>query len=96
MRQSIQDRSAWFILAYRTVSPVDFIYWGMLDEYCWAPGKYIAERVHKRTTNVKIHSDREKFVQLKIQQLQEYCYFELGEDIQVNYEEEQYREPDRS
>lgn len=44
MRQSIQDNSAWFNLACRSVTGLDIIYWNLLDEYCWGPRISIAER----------------------------------------------------
>lgn len=34
MRQSIQDRSAWFNMACRMGLSVDLIYWDLLDEFC--------------------------------------------------------------
>lgn len=94
MRQSIHDRSAWFIYACRKVLYVDLVYWNMLDEYCWGPVSEWEERIHKITTNLMIHRDRENLLRLKIRQLQEY-YAELGEDNQVEYEEEEYRPPKR-
>ncbi|KAE8351836.1 kinase-like domain-containing protein [Aspergillus coremiiformis] len=86
MRKSIDDQSAWFILACRMVSSVDLIYWDLLDEHCWGPRSSIAERVHQ-FTNVAICADRENFVRHKINQLQEYCT-ELGVGTEVEYEEE--------
>lgn len=50
------------------------------------------ERIHQITTNAVIHRDRENLVRSKIRDLQEY-YTELGEDIQVEYEGEEYRPP---
>jgi hypothetical protein len=34
IRKSIEDKSAWFILAARMISSVDMIYWELLDEFC--------------------------------------------------------------
>lgn len=83
MRQSIDDRSAWFNLACRQPFSVDLIYWDLLDEYCWGPRS-------TRTMNFLMLRDREDFVRSKICQLQEY-YIELGKGIQVEYEEEESR-----
>ncbi|PKX90589.1 phosphotransferase family protein [Aspergillus novofumigatus IBT 16806] len=87
MRKTIEDKSAWFILAARMVSSVDMIYWELLDEFCWGPRSTIADRVHNVTTIPKKHKEREGFVRLKIRQLQEY-YTELGEETTLEYEEE--------
>jgi hypothetical protein len=83
MRKSIEDKSAWFILAARMISSVDMIYWELLDEFCWGPRSTIAERIHNVTTIPEKHKERERFVRLKIRQLQEY-YIELGEETTSN------------
>jgi hypothetical protein len=72
IRKSIEDRSAWFILAARMISSVDMIYWELLDEFCWGPPSSVAERIHNVTTIPEKHKKRERFVRLKIRQLQEY------------------------
>ncbi|GCB23217.1 hypothetical protein AAWM_06102 [Aspergillus awamori] len=95
MRQSIQDRSAWFNMACRMVPSVDMIYWDLLDEYCWGPRKSIAERVYNITTTPEMHKAREDLVKAKVEQLQQY-YMELGEDNIVTYEEEQFSEMEAS
>ncbi|OGM44481.1 hypothetical protein ABOM_006726 [Aspergillus bombycis] len=92
MREPIQTKSASFYLACRMVSSVDLIYWEMLDEFCWGPRVSVAERVRSFTTNVGIHSGREDFVRSKISQLKEY-YAELGEDIDIDYEEDRPNSP---
>ncbi|KAF7182706.1 hypothetical protein CNMCM7691_002367 [Aspergillus felis] len=89
MRKSIEDKSAWFILASRMVSSVDMIYWELLDEFCWGPRSSIAERIHNVTTIPEKHEERESFVRLKIRQLQEY-YTELSEETTVKYEEKSF------
>lgn len=91
MRQSIQDRSAWFNMACRMVPSVDMIYWDLLDEYCGGPRKSIAERVYNTTTTPEMHKAREDFVKVKIKQLQQY-YAELGDETVVSYEEERFSE----
>lgn len=95
MRQSIQDRSAWFNMACRMVPSVDMIYWDLLDEYCWGPRKSIARRVYNITTTPEMHKAREDFVKAKVEQLQQY-YMELGDDNIVTYEEEQFSEMEAS
>ncbi|KAL3475917.1 hypothetical protein BJX99DRAFT_270876 [Aspergillus californicus] len=85
MRQSIEDRSTWFILACRKIASVDLIYWDLLDEYCWGPRSSTADRAVAFTGMGEIHKGREDFVRLKIQQLREY-YEELGEETDVIYE----------
>ncbi|EAW19681.1 uncharacterized protein NFIA_027550 [Aspergillus fischeri NRRL 181] len=87
MQKSIEDKSAWFILAARMVSSVDMIYWELLDEFCWGPRLSIAERIRNVTTIPEKHKERERFVRLKIRHLPEY-YTELGEETTVEYEEE--------
>ncbi|KAJ0420502.1 hypothetical protein BJY00DRAFT_323757 [Aspergillus carlsbadensis] len=79
MGESIEDRSAWFMLACRKVASVDLIYWDLLDEYCWGPRSSMADRAHAFTGLGEMHRGREDFVRLKIQQLREY-YDELGEE----------------
>ncbi|KAF4161526.1 hypothetical protein CNMCM6936_003367 [Aspergillus lentulus] len=59
----------------------------LLDEFCWGPRSFIAERIHNITTIPQKHKEREGFMRLKIRQLQEY-YTELGEETTVEYEEE--------
>ncbi|GIK03864.1 hypothetical protein Aspvir_007939 [Aspergillus viridinutans] len=95
MRKSIEDRSAWFILAARMVSSVDMIYWELLDEFCWGTRSSIAERIHTVTTIPEKHKERERFVRLKVRQLQEY-YTELGEETTVEYEEERFTKPEET
>ncbi|RLL93707.1 hypothetical protein CFD26_100790 [Aspergillus turcosus] len=95
MRRSIEDKSAWFILAARMVSSVDMIYWELLDEFCWGTRSSIAERIHNFTTIPEKHKERESFVRLKIRQLQEY-YIELGEEMTVEYEEERFTKPEET
>jgi aminoglycoside phosphotransferase (APT) family kinase protein len=85
MRQSLEDRSAWFMLACRKVASVDLIYWDLLDEYCWGPRSSMAQRAHAFTGMGEMHKGREYFVRLKIQQLREY-HEELGEATDVVYE----------
>ncbi|RAQ50875.1 hypothetical protein AFGD_003458 [Aspergillus flavus] len=92
MRQSIEDKSAWFTLASHMVASVDLLYWDLLDEYCWGPRSSIAQRVRAITTSPEMHKRREDFVHLKIQQLQEY-YNELGVDNNVSYEPEPPLQP---
>ncbi|KAJ5573576.1 uncharacterized protein N7459_008003 [Penicillium hispanicum] len=87
MRNSIEDKSAWFILACRKVSSVDLIYWELLDEFCFGPRVSIPDRICHTTSGIEMHKNREEFVRRKIHQLQEY-YDELGEDIQVKYGED--------
>ncbi|PLB48360.1 hypothetical protein P170DRAFT_456904 [Aspergillus steynii IBT 23096] len=87
MRQSIEDKSAWFTLASHMVASVDLLYWDLLDEYCWGPRSSIAQRVHAVTTSPEMHKRREDFVHSKVQQLREYNQ-ELGNDINVSYEPE--------
>ncbi|KAL2799432.1 hypothetical protein BJX66DRAFT_333332 [Aspergillus keveii] len=82
MRQFLETRSAWFMLACRKVASVDLIYWDLLDEYCWGPRSSMAERAHALTGMGEMHKGREDFVRLKIQQLREY-YDELGEETDV-------------
>lgn len=94
MRQSLQDKSAWFMMACRKISSVDMIYWDLVDEYCWGPRATIAERVHQFTSNAKLHQHREDFVRMKIRELQEYNA-ELDRGDKVEYDEEDYgSEPD--
>ncbi|CEN62883.1 hypothetical protein ASPCAL09512 [Aspergillus calidoustus] len=85
MRQSLENRSAWFMLACRKIASVDLIYWDLLDEYCWGPRSSMADRAHAFTGMGEMHQGRENFVRLKIQQLREY-YKELGEETDVSYE----------
>ncbi|KAJ5093705.1 hypothetical protein N7456_009566 [Penicillium angulare] len=87
MRQSIEDRSAWFTLGARMVASVDLVYWDLLDEYCWGPRLSMAHRVHAVTTIPELHKRGEDFVRLKIQHLQEYNK-ELGVEDDVTYEPE--------
>ncbi|KAL4957743.1 hypothetical protein BDW69DRAFT_200067 [Aspergillus filifer] len=61
MRRSIEDRSAWFMLACRKVASVDLIYWDMLDECCWGPRSSMAERSHAFTGTGELHKGREDF-----------------------------------
>ncbi|GFF54980.1 hypothetical protein IFM51744_08511 [Aspergillus udagawae] len=89
MRRSVEDKSAWFILAARMVSSVDMIYWELLDEFCWGSRLSIEERIHNVTTIPEKHKERERFVRLKIRPLQEY-YAELGEETTIEYEEERF------
>ncbi|KAL4883965.1 kinase-like domain-containing protein [Aspergillus karnatakaensis] len=93
MRQSIQDKSAWFMLACRMVGSVDLIYWDLLDEFVWGPRSSIAERVRSVTATPEIHRGREDFVRLKIRQLREY-YQDLGETTDVDYEQENLVHPE--
>lgn len=85
MRRSIEDRSAWFMLACRKIASVDLIYWDMLDEYCFGPRSSMADRAHTFTGKGEMHKGREDFVRLKIHQRNEYHY-KLGEDTEVIYE----------
>jgi hypothetical protein len=85
MRQSLENRSAWFMLACRKIASVDLIYWDLLDEYCWGPRSSMAERAHALTGMGEMHRGREDFVRLKIQQLREY-YDGLGEATDIVYE----------
>ncbi|KAL3456634.1 kinase-like domain-containing protein [Aspergillus heterothallicus] len=87
MRRSLEDRSAWFMLACRMTGSVDTIYWDLLDEFCWGPRASVAGRVYTMTTTPEMHNDREQFVRLKIRHLQQYLE-ELGEESGVVYEPE--------
>ncbi|RAL11725.1 phosphotransferase family protein [Aspergillus homomorphus CBS 101889] len=85
MQRSIEDRSAWFMLACRKVASVDLIYWDMLDEYCWGPRVSMADRGHTLTGLGEMHRGREDFVRLKIRQRREYDR-DLGKETDVIYE----------
>lgn len=89
MRQSLQDKSAWFMMACRKVSSAHMIYWDLVDEYCWGPRASMAERVHQFTSSIELHQHREEFVRRNIRELEEYNA-ELGRDDNVEYEEEHY------
>lgn len=54
MRRSIEDNSAWFNLACRSVTCMNVIYWNLLDEYCWGPRSSVGERAHA-TTSTGMH-----------------------------------------
>ncbi|KAL5357110.1 hypothetical protein BJX96DRAFT_162862 [Aspergillus floccosus] len=62
MRQSIQDNSAWFNLACRSVTGLDIIYWNLIDEWCWGPRTSITERVYV-VTNTGLHKSRDSTAQ---------------------------------
>ncbi|GFF40787.1 LOW QUALITY PROTEIN: hypothetical protein IFM46972_06330 [Aspergillus udagawae] len=79
MRRAVEDKSPWFILAARM----------LLDEFCWGTRLSIEERIHNVTTIPEKHKEHERFVRLKIRQLQEY-YAELGEETTIEYEEERF------
>lgn len=89
MRQSLQDKSAWYMMACRKISSVDMIYWDLVDEHCWGPRATMAERVHQFTSNVELRQHREVFVRMKIREFQEYNA-ELGRADKVEYDEEDY------
>ncbi|KAJ5860747.1 uncharacterized protein N7529_008057 [Penicillium soppii] len=73
MRQSIQDKSAWFILACRNFLAVDTLYWELLDDFCWGAGVSIEERVRQFTASDDgMLRVRERFVRRKILQLRDY------------------------
>ncbi|KAL2838565.1 kinase-like domain-containing protein [Aspergillus pseudoustus] len=92
MRRSLEDRSAWFMLACRMTGSVDLIYWDLLDEFCWGTRASVAERVYTLTSTPEMHEGREDLVRLKMRQLQEY-YEDLGEGSDVAYEPEQFQGP---
>jgi hypothetical protein len=73
MRQSIQDKSAWFILACRNFLAVDTLYWELLDDFCWGAGISVEERVRQFTeSDDRMLRVRERFVRRKVLQLRDY------------------------
>ncbi|KAE8149216.1 hypothetical protein BDV25DRAFT_141045 [Aspergillus avenaceus] len=69
MRDSLDNRSAWFYLACRNASLVDLIYWGLLHEYYWDedPAEFLN---HKAV--VGQHSLDEFLIRRKLKQFQVY------------------------